>query len=1036
MNFSVQANSVAVNGGAFISGQDTEFDFAGNDRIYNSMIVDIGAYELQAPRLFADAGVDMSECNSTQFLPYAEVYPYTKEWTILNNDDVYISYEESMEVLNNLPPQIPVEIELSVTNGFITEKDTIIITNTQPIAYAGEDILLINPIITNNDYADVNFNANIPDNINETGKWTQLSTGGLTISDDNIYNPTISDIGYGQHLFEWKVTNIQDITCFNSDSLLIVAGHSYTSIPDGIFNWNTPSDWAEGDLPGAADSVTIYGVEGNVNIGNAICDRLYIGNGGTLNITGTSKTSSNLSCRTITVEENAKKFDGIKGVANLYIKDYATLNVGSEYISKARSSSGSGLFIGSGGTVFIRPNAEKGYGTKASSGLNIGSGGFIFIRPNAEKGSKASAGLNIGSGGFVFIRPNAEKNNAEKSNLLGDIVVGAGGSLNLEQTIAGTPGGYLELGSGRTIHLSPSTSKAAGGNFGIYGGTVFIRPNAEKNTKGFASSGIYCGAGGTIFIRPNAEKASTISKLITPSIIIDGGKVVVGNNVKSKAVSGSLRFNQIFIRPNAEKGLATDTALIVYPSGELALSDSSYWDQSSISVGSGEAISFFEGSIINLTNLNFNYSYFDLKKEASLIDMNQVANYDINFEQTFEGGKRNLFSPSVETMNVWDFGDNKTIGSWNETTASWTLLGDADILNAGNGYFVTYDLTDTYKQFYGSANSGEFNIPVTLTDIGNFEFEGWNLIGNPYPSAIDLEQIDLPVDFYNSFYTYDPSNKQFMLYQQGGVSLNGANQYVNPNLAFFIKTDANSIFNIDNDARVHYMNTAKNTKEISNILKLKASGLVYSDETAVLFNNDATDNFDKEYDAAKMFAITVTSPTLYTKITGKDAPIAINTLEYQVNTRTIPLYFEAPNTGSYTIDVTELTFDPSVTVFLKDLSDNSMHDLKTNPSYNFIYTNGDDPNRFEIIFDGFVGVEDIANENSINIFSSKNTIFINNKYDNSKVEVYDLNGKLLFQKNIFNSGINSLNVNLPQSIYLVKLISQEETICKKVVISK
>lgn len=1032
MNFSVQANSVAVDGGS-ATGYETQYDYAGNSRIYGT--VDIGAYELQAPRLFADAGEDMADCYNTQYLPdMYSVYPYQFEWTILNNDEAYLESTEGTFFIKNLPPSTPVDVKLSVTNGFITENDTLTITNTQPIANAGDDVLLINSDINNNVYSDVIFNANTPNALFETGMWTQLSAGGLAISDVNINNPTISGILYGQHMFEWKVLNMQDETCFNTDTVLIVAGHSYSSVPDGTFDWATPSDWQEGALPGPADSVTIYGVNGNINLPGAVCDRLYVGNGGTLNIFGTAKAPSSLSCRTITVEENAKKFKGIKGAANLYIKDNSTLNIGSEYVSKARSTSGSGLFIGNGGTVFIRPNAEKG--AKASAGLNIGSGGFIFIRPNAEKGAKASAGLNIGSGGFVFIRPNAEKSKTDKSLAEGDIVVGAGGALTLEETIAGVDGGYLELSGRRTIYISPSTAKAAGGNLGIYGGTIFIRPNAEKNAKGATSSGIFCGRGGTIFIRPNAEKATGLSRLVTPVLDIDGGKVVVGNNVKTKAATGRLSFNQIFIRPNAEKGFANDTALIIYPSGELALSDSAYMNPSFISIAEGEAVSFLEGSTIEFENQDFMTSQFDLKEGSSLIDMNPTSNYDAFFENRFLAGKRYLFSPSVKNLNVSDFGEDKSLGSWEEATHSWQALTDADILDAGNGYFVTYNSSDTYKILYGKANTGDFNMPATLTDVGNFEFEGWNLFGNPYPSAIDLDMINLPVDFYNTFYIFNPTEKQFMLYQQGGVSINGASQFVNPNQAFIVKTDANSMFNINNDARVHFFSNAKNTNSVNNVLKLKVSGIANSDETAIIFNQNATDNFDKEYDAAKFLSNAVTKPVIYTKIAGEDAPIAINTFEYVTNTKIIPLYFETLANGPYSINVSELNFDPSVTVFLKDLNDNSMHDLKTNPTYNFTYSSGDTPNRFEIIFDGFVGVEDVATENNLNIFSNKNTIFINSDTKNSRVEVYNLNGQLLLQKNISNLGLNSVDVNLPQSIYLVKVITDKEIFTTKVSISK
>jgi len=450
-----------------------------------------------------------------------------------------------------------------------------------------------------------------------------------------------------------------------------------------------------------------------------------------------------------------------------------------------------------------------------------------------------------------------------------------------------------------------------------------------------------------------------------------------------------------------------------------------------ITVNEGVAVSFLEGSTIDM------YSSFYLKEGSSLIDMNSTSDYEIITVNNFKGNANNLFSPCTKNFYASDFGDNKTLGTWDEATASWLPFNDADMLQAGKGYIIKYNWSDTHKYFYGTAQTGDINVPLTLTDVGNFGFEGWNLVGNPYSSSIDLEQIDLSSDIYSTFYSFNPIENNFKIYQKGGISLNGATQYITQNEAFFVKVDANSNFNFGNDARVHFVSSAKNPKVVNNILKLKVSGLVYSDETAISFNNDATDNFDKEYDAAKMVDRTITSPSVYTKITGENAPIAINTFKYQAETtRTIPLYFESPNSGSFSINVSELIFDPSVTVFLKDLSDNSMHNLKTSPTYTFDYTSGDEPNRFEVIFSGFIGVEDLANDEAVNIFSNKNLVFINTASKESRVEIYNLNGQLLLQKELSKSGVSSINTNLPQSIYLVKLITKDKTICKKVVLSK
>jgi len=500
-------------------------------------------------------------------------------------------------------------------------------------------------------------------------------------------------------------------------------------------------------------------------------------------------------------------------------------------------------------------------------------------------------------------------------------------------------------------------------------------------------------------------------------------------------VTGSLQFNQIFIRPNAEKGLAADTSLIVYPSGELVLSDSTYSDSSQIIIEKGAAVSFLEGSKIDFENSASKKGVFNIKEGASLIDMNTAADFEIKTEHSFIGGTKYLYSPSITGMNGASFGQNKTLGTWNEDNASWSPMLDTDVLTKGKGYILKY-VANNDTSFQGVVNTGTFDMAIALTDVDDFEHEGWNLIGNPYPSAIDLEKIVLSSDINKSFYIYNPIEKNFKIYQKGGIKLNGAEQFVLPNEAFFIKADASSTLSFNNSARVHFY-ANPSSKELNNILKLKVNNVTYSDETAILFNDNALNTFDSEYDAVKHIISPVETPILYTKINSDNTPFAINTFKYEGGTtRTIPLSFEAGTDGAYTISVNELIFDAAVSVSLKDKTLDVTQDLKTNPTYNFNYTSGDAADRFEIVFSGFVGVEDIVLKSNIKVFSNNNNIFINSDSNNTKVEIYNLNGQLLLQKNFSNSGMNTISTNLPQSIYLIKVITNEETICTKVVLSK
>ncbi|MCD4794561.1 MAG: T9SS type A sorting domain-containing protein [Bacteroidales bacterium] len=79
---------------------------------------------------------------------------------------------------------------------------------------------------------------------------------------------------------------------------------------------------------------------------------------------------------------------------------------------------------------------------------------------------------------------------------------------------------------------------------------------------------------------------------------------------------------------------------------------------------------------------------------------------------------------------------------------------------------------------------------------------------------------------------------------------------------------------------------------------------------------------------------------------------------------------------------------------------------------------------------------DLDIESNIDIYSDGNNLYINSEYDNLKVEIFNLKGQLLLQKNISNKGRTIININYPKSIYFVKAVAEKETLCKKVVLSK
>ncbi|MCF6365199.1 MAG: T9SS type A sorting domain-containing protein [Bacteroidales bacterium] len=1026
LNFSLQPNSDAINTGTYYTNAEFDLDFTGENRIYEYSFggqIDIGAYELQAPKLVADAGADISACNSIQYPIFPDPFPYFGNLTT-NSPGVTISGIDYFVEVHNIPPGTT-EFYWTVTNGIVSDTDTLLITNIQPYVNAGEDIFMINPDINNNIYPDTIFNANPLQGI-QTGNWSQLSGNPITISNSSINNPVVSDITYGQHLFKWT---INDNGCFNSDSIMLIAGHSFVSVPDdGILDWNNPADWDVNSIPGSADSVTVFNCTANVNIPDAKCDRLIVGNGGNLNFEGTAKVPVNFSCRTIFIEQNAKKFKDIKGTANIHIGANSTVNIGSGYLSKSMSTSGSGLFIDGGGSVFVNTNIAKA----GEATLNIGNGSIIFIEQNAEKGV-GDAGFHIGDGGFVFMEQNAEKNkNTVKSAGNSDFYVGTGGYVFMEQNAEKGTGGFLHLSPGRTMFVEQSIvkSETGGAHIGLYGGTIFIEQNAEKNNKNSQVYGLYLGQGGTIFIEQNAEKVLSDPMLIVPQAVINGGQIKVGNATKS--ATGIFQFRNLFIEQNTVNN-SLDTALIVYPSGTFILSDSSYLNLPEIYIGKGNIVEFAEGTTINMSNTLLEQVMLNVDEGASFIDYNPGTTYYGKRSHIFYGDKEELYSPIIKNFDVFNFYQNTEISDWDEATLNWIPLTDADILYPGKGYLFNSQILDTLASFYGYYNQGDINVPLTVLNAGNFNMQGWNFLGNPYPSYIDLENINIPFEINRNFYFVSPENPVVKIYQQGGININGADQFTAPSEVFLVKADADANFTFSNYARVHFPQSGS-VKTATDYIKLKVADAGFSDEIALSFNTNATDYFDGQYDAVKLMLFDVVRPQFYSALQD-NTQLAINTFADFNDSKTIPLFFTTMQNGSYSLTLTGMNFTNGTSVTLKDLKNNNTQDLIANPVYNFTSESGDNANRFEIIFGKSSAVKNITNNEKIKIFTDGRRIFVNNNFDNAFIEVYDINGQILMQQNI-TKGLNTFNLNLPNAVYFVRISSGKNIFNKKIILIK
>lgn len=113
----------------------------------------------------------------------------------------------------------------------------------------------------------------------------------------------------------------------------------------------------------------------------------------------------------------------------------------------------------------------------------------------------------------------------------------------------------------------------------------------------------------------------------------------------------------------------------------------------------------------------------------------------------------------------------------------------------------------------------------------------------------------------------------------------------------------------------------------NNAFRFKISGNNYTDETIIRMFNGATENFDGNYDAWKLFSSNTNVPSIYTQI-APGQELSINALpEYSID-KSVTIYTNIPVSGTYTLLIEEVfPLTANYKVSLTDISSNTHYTI-------------------------------------------------------------------------------------------------------------
>ncbi|MBP7496069.1 MAG: T9SS type A sorting domain-containing protein [Bacteroidales bacterium] len=395
--------------------------------------------------------------------------------------------------------------------------------------------------------------------------------------------------------------------------------------------------------------------------------------------------------------------------------------------------------------------------------------------------------------------------------------------------------------------------------------------------------------------------------------------------------------------------------------------------------------------------------------------------------------------------NIWRYDEtniSEKIHSTGTIMNGWVSpAGANDFLNLLVGYTLNINSGIT-AQLIGTAASGLYSINVTKTTSVNPDDDGWNLVGNPYPSPIDWDALNgwTKTNVNNAIYMFKTSDRYTGNYCSyiNGVSCDGIISNIIPSMqAFWIKASADGILALDNRVRTEHLNTPFYKKQDIQkpLLRLSVKGVdneLISDNTVVYFDKQASDNFDSNFDAVKLFNSNLTACNLFT-LSGDNQKLSINSLNEINYNPIVQLNFTTDIYGYYILKVKDfLNFDFFNSIYLEDLSAHKFIKLNSQTEYKFLY-NINEPKQFVLHFNkDFNNIESKIKDN-IKIYSSENRInIINLNNDKYELFIYNIIGQEVESQKINNT--DYISKVLEKGNYVVKIVSGNNIIVNKITV--
>ncbi|GGF03030.1 hypothetical protein SAMN05443634_11166 [Chishuiella changwenlii] len=325
--------------------------------------------------------------------------------------------------------------------------------------------------------------------------------------------------------------------------------------------------------------------------------------------------------------------------------------------------------------------------------------------------------------------------------------------------------------------------------------------------------------------------------------------------------------------------------------------------------------------------------------------------------------------------------------------------------------------------------------------------KGYNAVGNPYPSPIDLTKLmQLNNNTVSNVFTWSTNqanvNGKYVSGNWNSYNRNLGwndpsvdNTLIGVGQGFIVKNElqVTPLF-INNFVRAAVMPLVKESAVDDDKFWLTLESDTNTiNSTLVGYKNGSTKELDADFDTEPFMA----DYGIFSVLDDKIMSIQGRGDVFDANDR-FNLAVQLPSMGNYTIKLSKTSglFASGQSVYLLDRETNSGVDL-TKQDYNFVANEGNNQNRFEILFDDeSLNTSDLTKFKDVIVYNERNSIVVkSNKEKLKTIKIYNLNGELIKNVTDINTLQKTINTNLNAQVLIVQIeLVNGSKLSKKVLI--